>query len=370
MRFSDIPGQDEIKQELISLVDNDRLPHTLLFTGSRGNGKLALAIAFASYLQCNGEKESDKCGKCIACKKTDKLIHPDISFTLPTISKDNKSLPSSAFFTPWREIIKENPFIDLEDWMRYINAENKQPNIAKVSIDELLHVFNYKIHEGNKKIAIIWNAELMGREGNRILKLIEEPPKDSIIILVADDTSKVLPTILSRCQIVKAPPFSDEELIDFAANKTGGDIENLNQLVSIAEGNIISLNKLLRGGDKNYFSELLNWFRLCYQGKSLELVDFADAFSKKSKDEQKYFFRYGLNFLEQVFKSGYLPREEIKLLDSEFDSMIKLSKILDENKIAAITKGFSDNIRYLERNANSKILTLSSSLSVFKILRS
>ncbi len=368
MRFSDIPGHEKIKKELISLVEKDRIPHTMLFTGPKGNGKLALALSFASFLQCNGDKNEDKCSNCIACKKTDKLIHPDISFMLPTVSIDNKSMPSSAFLTHWREFVTANPFVDIVDWMKFINAENRQANISKVSIDELLHTFSYEIREGNKKIAIIWNAELMGKEGNRILKLIEEPPKDSIIILIADDTSKVLPTILSRCQIIKTPPFSDEELLDYA--NANGPIDNIKQIVSIAEGNIITLNTLIREGEKDYFSDLLNWLRICYQGKTAELVGFSDVFSKYSKNDQKYFFRYGLSFLEQVLKSSYLPREEIKLLDSEYESMLKIRKILDEDKISAIVEDFSTNIRYLERNANAKILALDSSLTVFKILRS
>lgn len=369
MKFSDIPGHKEIKRELISLVERDRVPHTLLFTGSKGNGKLALALAFASYLQCTGDRGRDKCGVCLACKKTDKIIHPDIIFTLPTISSGKKSAPSSEFLTPWREMLSESVFVDLFDWLKYINAENKQPNIAKVSIDELIHSYTFKIHEGNKKIAIIWNAELLGKDGNRILKLIEEPPKDSIIILIADDTSKVLPTILSRCQIIKSPPFSDEDLMEYAVNKGMDSSGSVKQLVSIAEGDIIYLDKLLEEGEKDYFAELLSWFRLCYQGKTAELVNFADSFAKKSKDDQKHFYKYGLSFLEQTLKSFYLPRTEVKLMDSEYDSMLKVRNILNEEKIVDIVEDFNSNIRYLERNANPRILAMSSSLNVFKILR-
>jgi len=369
MRFKDIPGHIEIKKELVALVKNDRVPHALLFTGPKGNGKLALALAFASYLQCNGEKGEDKCDQCIACKKTDKIIHPDINFVLPTISAGKKSLPSSQFLTPWREIIRKDIHLDLHDWMQFIQADNKQPNIAKVSVEELIKSYNYKIYEGNKKISIIWSAELLGNEGNRILKLIEEPPQDSLIILVADDTSKVLPTILSRCQIIKAPPFSDEELTEWAKMKDYNNSENLIQLIGIAEGNINALNKLLNEGVNDFFHNLLNWLRICYQGKSSELLEFSEAFAKNSKDNQKNFFRYGLTFLEQTLKSYFLPRENIKMLDSEYDSMLKISKILDQEKIYEIIDLFNKDIRYLERNANVKLLVFDTSLRMHEVLR-
>lgn len=370
MRFKNIPGHKEIKKELISLVENDRVPHAILFTGPSGNGKLALAMAFAAYLQCDGEKTDDKCGKCIACKKTDKIIHPDINFVLPTISAGKKSLPSSQFLTQWRDILNKDIYIDLHDWMQFIEAENKQPNIAKVSVEEFINSYNYKIYEGNKKISIIWNAELLGNEGNRILKLIEEPPKDSLIILVADDTSKVLPTILSRCQIIKAPPFSDEELIEWANKQTYANSDNIIQLISIAEGNINILNKLLNEGVNDFFINLLSWFRICYQGKSSDLLEHSEKFSKNSKDDQKNFFRYGLTFLEQTLKSYFLPREEIKMLDSEYDSMLKISKILNEDKIFKIIDLFNKDIRYLERNANPKLLVFDTSLRIHEVLRS
>lgn len=368
MKFANIPGHFEIKKDLISLVENHRLPHALIFTGPKGNGKLSLALALASYIQCKGNKESDKCGKCIACKKTDKLIHPDINFVIPTISAGKKSLPSSEFVTQWREMILENQFVDIHDWMKYIGAENKQPNIAKVSIEELVNSFNFKVFEGNKKISIIWYSEFLGYEGNRILKLIEEPPHDSLIILIAEDSTKVLPTILSRCQIIKAPPFKDEELIEWAQGISTES--NLSQLVSIAEGNISSLNNLLKEDINDLFDELLNWFRLCYQGKSVDLVPFSDRFSRKSKDNQKYFFRYGLTFLEHVLKSYYLPREEIKLVDDEFNSMMKIRNVLSEEKIYLIIDDFNKNIRFLERNANAKLLIFTSSIKLHQILKS
>jgi len=369
MRFADIPGQIEIKKELISLVKRDRLPHAILFTGPKGNGKLALAMALASYLQCNGNKSEDKCDKCIACKKTSKIIHPDINFVLPTISEGSKSLPSSQFLTQWREIFIENPFLNLQDWLTQLGANNKQPNIAKVSVAELINTFSYKIFEGNKKISIIWNAELLGKEGNRILKLIEEPPKDSLIILIADDTSKVLPTILSRCQIFKAPPFTDIELTKWTEQNDYSNPDEIKQIISIAEGNINSLKHLLDEGNSDYFNNLLNWFRLCYQGKSVNLIEHSEKFAKSSKDSQKYFFRYGLTFLEQTLKSYYLPREEIKMMDSEYNSMLKIRSILNEEKIFKIIEYFNDDIRYLERNANSKLLIFATSLKVYKVLR-
>ncbi len=368
MRFADIPGHSELKAELRSLVDNNRLPHALLFTGAKGSGKLALSIALASYIQCEGDKTDDKCNSCNQCRKTGKHIHPDISFVLPTISEGSKSSPSSKYLTEWREILTENPFLSLVDWLSHISAKDKQPNIAKVSIQEFIDYYNYGAREGQKRISIIWNAELLAKEGNRLLKLIEEPPKDAIIILNATDISKVLPTIISRCQVVRVPPFTDEELISWG-EKLAGNNQNLANLSQISEGNINVFRKMLSDVNTDLFKDIVAWFRMCYVGDSKELLKFSEDFAKLSKDNQKLFFKNGLNLLGHILHSYYLPKEKIGIFEEEYQTMIKIRNVVSEEKLSVLVAYFDKNIYYIERNANSKILIFTTSLFLNKILR-
>ncbi len=368
MRFADIPGHSDIKAELRYMVDKDRLPHALLFTGAKGSGKLALSLALASYIQCVGNKTDDKCDNCNQCKKSRKHIHPDISFVLPTISEGNKSKSSLDYMKEWREILAEKPFLSLEDWMNYIDSKNKQPNIAKISIQDLIDYYNYRTYEGNKRISIIWNAELLAKEGNRLLKLIEEPPSDALIILNATDISKVLPTIISRCQVVRVPPFTDEELISWG-EKVSGNNQNLVNLSQISEGNINVFSKMLHSVNTDLFDELIHWFRLCYVGNSEDMLKFSEDFYKYSKDNQKLFFKNALNLLGHILHSNYLPKENIGVLDSEYDTIIKIRNIISEHKLAELAEDFDKNIYYLERNANPKILFFTSSLFLNNVLK-
>jgi DNA polymerase-3 subunit delta' len=370
MRFSDIPGQESVKKELLSLYENDRIPHALLFSGPQGNGKLALAIAFASFLQCKGDKKEDKCEKCISCKKTDKFIHPDINFIFPTYgSKNNRKITSSMKISEWREILTQNIDFSLEEWNIFAGFEGKQPTIYTDTVIELQDYFVLKRFEGNKKISIIWQAELLGNEGNKILKLIEEPPPDSLLILVADNTNKILPTILSRCQIIRIPPYSKQDLLNWAANNEIINNDKLLELSNIAEGNIIEFNKLLNQNSTSYFDLFLNWLRLCYKGDSKELVNYTEQFSKTSKDNQKYFFKYGLRFLEKTLKSFYLDKEYITLTEEEYNSMLKIRNLLNFEKIMKMIDLFNKSIINIERNANLKVLIFNNSLKTHKILR-
>lgn len=371
MRFSDIPGQESVKKELISLYENDRVPHALLFSGPQGNGKLALALAFASFLQCKGDKKDDKCGKCIACNKTDKFIHPDINFIFPTHGKvrSDKYITCSMKTKEWREMLSGNMDFSFDDWVNFAGFKGKQATIYKDSVIELIDYFRLKRFEGNKKISIIWKAELLGKEGNKILKLIEEPPPDSLFILVADNTKKILPTILSRCQIIRIPPYSNEDLLNWAAANDITTDSNLEELANIAEGSIIEFKNLLNQDYTGFFDLFLNWLRLCYQGNSKELASYAEEFYKSTTNNQKYFFKYGLKFLEKTLKSFYLNREHITLTEKEYESMLKIRNLLNHEKIIKMIDIFNNSINSIERNANIKILIFNNSLKIHKILR-
>ncbi len=364
MKFSDIPGHESLKKELISLYENDRIPHALLFSGPQGNGKLALALAFASFLQCKGDKKDDKCGKCMACNKTDKYIHPDINFTFPTMGKTSK-----MYIKEWRKMLSGSVDFSIEEWISFAGFKGKQATIYNDSVIELLDYFRLKRFEGNKKISVIWQAELLGKEGNKILKLIEEPPPDSLLILVADNTKKILPTILSRCQILRIPPYSNEDLLNWAATNEIITDSNLLELSNIAEGSFIEFRKLLDQENIDFFDLFLNWLRLCYQGNSKELVNYAEQFSKTTTNNQKYFFKYGLKFLEKTLKSFYLDREFITLTQEEYESMLKIRNLLNFEKITKMIDVFNKSIIDIERNANIKILIFNDSLKIHKILR-
>ncbi len=371
MRFEDIPGQESVKKELISLYEKDRIPHAMLFSGPQGNGKLAMALAFASFLQCKGDKSTDKCGKCISCKKTEKYIHPDINFIFPTFGKvkSNKYITCSLKTNEWRTMLLKKPYFNIEEWNNIAGFEGKQSTIYSDSVTELQDFFRFKRFEGNKKISIIWKAELLGNEGNKILKLIEEPPPDSLLILVADDTNKILPTILSRCQIIRIPPFSNVDLMNWVTKNSELTGENLQELSKIAEGNIIEFVNLINQENVDYFDRFLNWLRLCYKGDIKELVSYSEKFNKEGKENLKFFFKYGLRFLEKTIKSFYLNQEMVNMMENEYQSMLKIRQLLDFDKITKMIDIFNKSIYSIERNANIKLLIFNNSIKTHKIIR-
>jgi DNA polymerase-3 subunit delta' len=204
MLFNEIPGQEEVKSQLIRSVNENRISHAQLFLGPEGSGSLALAIAYAQYISCTERKEIDSCGECSSCRKYQKLIHPDLHFSYPFIaSKEKKVEVSTDVIAAWREAIIENPFLGLEEWMQTLDAENKQPNINIAECHDIIKRLTYKSFESEYKVLIMWLPEYLGTEGNSLLKLIEEPPAKTLFILVAQNHDQILNTILSRTQLVK-----------------------------------------------------------------------------------------------------------------------------------------------------------------------
>jgi len=215
MYFKDIPGKEAEKQFLLKNVKEDRLAHAQLFLGRTGSGQLSLALAYASYILCTNRKEKDSCGECSACLKSHKFIHPDVHFSFPVVKKDSKKrneTTSNDFLKEWRSILEKNPYLDMQTWLHSLNLENGQGNINVKECVEIVKKLGLKTFESEYKVLIMWMPEYLRNEGNRLLKLIEEPPENTIIILVAEKQDAILNTILSRVQLLKVNPFSDGDI--------------------------------------------------------------------------------------------------------------------------------------------------------------
>ncbi|HHS96139.1 MAG TPA: hypothetical protein ENJ45_06070, partial [Phaeodactylibacter sp.] len=209
MLFDQVIGHRTLKAQLCRMAQNAQIPHAQIFFGPEGCGKLALALAFAQYVLCKNKSEADACGQCSACIKAEKLIHPDIHFSFPTVGT---KMTSNHYLPQWRDALSQNPYLHANQWLQFIGAENKQGNINVDECNNIIKKLSLKTFEADYKIMIIWLPEYLGKEGNRLLKLIEEPPEKTLFILVAENQERILPTILSRCQLLKVYALSDDEI--------------------------------------------------------------------------------------------------------------------------------------------------------------
>jgi DNA polymerase-3 subunit delta' len=369
VKFESIKGQENTKAYLSGLVDSGKMPHAFLFTGPNGNGKLAMALAFATYMQCRERKGRDSCGVCTSCRKSYQHIHPDIHFVIPTVSSESgKSTVSTDFYPAWRKLLIRTPFITLNDWANELEI-NKKFNIPTVSMLELIKTFNLKIYEGQKKIAIIWQAELMGKEGNRLLKLIEEPPDNSVFLIVTDHEDLLLNTIVSRCQMIKIPPFKDEDLREYARENQNAGVGDLDELVHHANGNIIELNQLISKSNATLNSQFFHWLRLSYRGKAHEIIDWSESFNQQTHDNRTFFYKYGMAFFEQYLRTFAKEGPRIRLSEEAAQVAVNMKTVIDEEKAINIIEMLNDCIINMNRNANVKLQMINSSLTLHRIMQ-
>jgi DNA polymerase-3 subunit delta' len=242
MLFSEVIGQQEIKAKLRNLIKFNRLSHALLLHAPEGAGGLPLALAFAQFLVCEqvpGKDDhnnfpAESCNECPSCKKAAGLVHPDIHYSYPVVTKKQGEKPvSTDYISEWREFISQFPYGTIFDWLQFIQAENKQGNISANECNEINRKLSLKSFESGYKILIMWMPEYLGNEGNKLLKLIEEPPPDTLFILVTENDAHILPTILSRVQIIRLPRPSVPEIQEALVSRAGVQPEQSRQLTEL-----------------------------------------------------------------------------------------------------------------------------------------
>ncbi|MEO6548715.1 MAG: DNA polymerase III subunit [Ferruginibacter sp.] len=396
MQFEKVIGQKETRNRLIQMVQQNRLSHALLFLGKEGTGALPLALAFAQYVVCekvNGKlkedsgpslfgdpepdaalsiSSNDSCGVCGACIKASQMIHPDIHYSYPVISRKTGDKPiSTDFITEWRQFVAGNPYGNAFDWLQFIAAENKQGNITSEECNDITRKISLKSFESGYKILIIWMPEYLTKNGNKLLKLVEEPPPNTLFILVAENEDLVLPTILSRTQLVKIPSLTVLEVESALELRMGVAVEKAQQVAGLSSGNYREALQLLQQVDDEWQAMLREWLNMISKKNYAGQVKWIDEMSKQGREKQKHFLKYFTHLLEQAVRLSVaaenLP-DPFSIVANEKDFALRLNKLCNINQQEAIVQELDKASYYIERNANGKMLFHALSIKLYHII--
>lgn len=369
MQFKDIIGQEQVKQQLIQSVNENRVSHAQLFLSPEGAGALPLAIAYAQYLNCENRLPTDSCGNCPSCRKYDKFIHPDLHFSYPFFATKDVKIATDVL-NEWRDMLLEDPYFNLDIWRSKVSAENKQANINIAECHDIIKKLSYKAFEATTKVLIMWLPEFLDREGNALLKIIEEPPANTLFILVAQNQEQILSTILSRTQLVKIPKLQYDEMERFLIEKANLSQQQAEEYSFLADGNLIEAKSLLNDTVNNNAGYFAEWMRMGFGNRVPAMIEFTEDVAKWGRENQKNFLKYGINFLRECSLIIAGANDLVKLPPQTLEVALKLSThVLNLAMVEALINELEQAHYHIERNANPKILFLDVSLQIVKIIK-
>lgn len=372
MLFSQIIGQEDVKARLIQSIRADRISHTQLFLGPEGSGALALAVAYAQMINCLNPGENDSCGTCSSCVKFEKLIHPDLHFTFPTIVKTEKKeklRTSNDFIDYWRPAFLQNPYISELQWLLTLDEDGKkQGNITAEECRDIIRKVGLTAYEAKYKTIIIWLPEYLKQEGNILLKLLEEPPPKTLILLVAQDSEKILATILSRTQTIRIPHLSDQAIAAYLTENYQTEPQEAETIARVAEGNLMMATSILEAGRSDYNELFAEWMRACYTRKMPDILQFIDKVSGSGREFLKSFISYGLHMLRAVLLSRHADEDLIRLSSTEREFIGKFAVAFNDQNIEEISAMLNQTAFHIERNADLKITFLNLSFYISRRL--
>ncbi|MDB5196166.1 MAG: polymerase subunit gamma/tau [Flaviaesturariibacter sp.] len=400
MLFRDIIGQSDVKQHLVEMVQHNRLSHALLFLGKEGSGALPLAMAFAQYvtllpnLSRQNTTEASLFGEPVEIKlpgspevadawmesqpafsKAQGLVHPDIHYAYPVIPKKPSTPPLSVdYISEWREFIQQLPYGNVYDWLQFIDAENKQGNITAQECNDIIRKLNLKSFESGYKTLVLWMPEYLGKEGNKLLKLIEEPPADTLFILVAESEAAILSTILSRCQLVKVPALESADIEKALITRAACSPDQAKSLANTADGNYREALHLLQHADEDFGALLKDWMNATLKNQPIVQVKLIEEIARLGREKQKQFLRYFTHLIEQAVRLEVMGSEQKSILLSamsaaEQDFAQRLNKAMSLEQKEAIATELDKTAYHIERNANARILFHALTIRIFHIVK-
>lgn len=374
MKFSEVLGQDDIKQQLLLMTAENRLPHALLFSGPEGCGKLPMALAFASYLLCHHPSpDGECCGQCNSCMMLKKFAHPDLHFAYPVIKAKGKSgEPLSAYYLDeWRQQLEHNPYFDRTTWLKDMGVENQQAQIYAAQGQEILQSLSLKSSQGGYKIMIIWLPELMHPvAANKLLKIIEEPPAGTLFMLISENPDKILGTILSRTQRIDFKPLPEALISRRLQTVNGLQAADANDVAHFSQGNLIKAEQqLLVSRDTALFFDLfVLLMRLSYSRKVKDLLEWSEQVSSWGREKQKNFLAYCQRLVRENFIYNFHKPQMNHMEQKEAEFAVRFARFINERNVIGIMDELAMAQRDIEQNANARIVLFDFALHIIVLL--
>lgn len=378
MLFSEILGQDHIKNHLTTSADFGRIPHAQLFVGPEGSGTLPMAIAYAQYLLCKNTNGENSNGNETCNLKFKTLAHPDLHFAFPVATNDRiKSHPvSSHFLEEWRQLIDNQPYGNLFDWYRILGIDNKQGQIGVDEAHDIVKSLSLKSYEGGYKVMIIWMAEKMNTSAaNKLLKLIEEPPNQTIFILIAEDEEQIINTIRSRCQILNFPPLAEATIQEALIKHYQIPVADALKIAHQANGNYNKACDLVYSDseDTQFEEWFVFWIRSAFKAKGNksaihDLISWSETIAKSGRETQKQFLNFCLDYFRQALLLNYKAESLVFMEPKTGFKLEKFAPFVHGNNIMDISNELQDAIYHIERNGNSKIILTDLSIKLTRLL--
>lgn len=373
MYFKEIIGQEEIKSRLIQSARTGVVPHAQLFTGQGGTGTFALALAYARYLNCTNRSETDSCGQCPSCKKFDALAHPDLHFVFPIISKkDKKKEICDDYLEEWRSFLSGRPYFNFDNWLDFIEAGNSQATIYSRESEEIIHKLNLKIYEASYRILLVWLPEKLHPVcANKLLKLIEEPPANTVILMVSEQPEQVLGTIVSRTQRIHVHPIKQEKMIEAIMSNYGLSSEDAQHIAHLSCGDFLQATEAISLNEENNFflEQFKSMMRNSWARNVKGMKQQADTLAAIGRERQKNYLVYCQHLIRENFMYRFMSPELNYMNNDEAGFATKFAPFVNERNVIDLMEELANAERDIAQNVNAKMVFFDLSLKITVLIK-
>ena len=373
MYFHNVIGQDDLKARLTDTARRGLIPHARLFCGRMGCGTFPLALAYARYLNCSDRTDTDACGKCHSCRQYDALAHPDLHFVFPIVAdKKRKRTVCDDYLGEWRAMLTERTYFDLDEWLDRMETAGRQALIYAEESDQMIRKTSLRIYEAQYRVLIVWMPERMHAAcANKLLKLIEEPPARTVILMVSDAPDLILGTILSRTQRLDVRPIEADALARALEQRNGLSSDAARHTAHLAHGDLLAAERSM--GDDERQRLFLDFFirimRNAWKRDVRAMKQTADELAALSREQQRAFLTYCQHLVRENFVRRFQSDDLNYLRPDEASFSARFSPYVNERNVFDFAAELADAERHITQNGNAKMIFFDLTLRITVLLK-